>query len=69
MMERPSRSYDLPKAHGNGEITIRQITSLTGLSPDRTYEVVTAIYDHHDDLVDEGEPCPVTITPDDVLDG
>jgi len=37
-------AYDLVKAHSEGDVTIRQIASLTDLSPGTTYDLVEALY-------------------------
>jgi len=36
--------HDLVKAHSEGDVTIRQIASLTDLSPGTTYDLVEALY-------------------------
>lgn len=59
-------AHDLVKAHSEGEITIRQIASLTGLSSGTAYDIVEALYEIHD-LGDE-DPSPTTYTPDDFAD-
>ncbi|QZA89047.1 hypothetical protein K0C01_02470 [Salinarchaeum sp. IM2453] len=41
-------AHDLIKAHSNGEVTIRQIEALTGLSSGLTYDLVEALYEIHD---------------------
>lgn len=37
-------AYDLAKAHSEGDVTIRQIVTLTDLSPGTTYDIVEALY-------------------------
>lgn len=65
---RPEESlYDLVRAHSNGEITIRQIASLKGLSSEQAYEVVTAVYHHYD--FGDGDTGPTTLTPERSDDG
>jgi predicted DNA-binding transcriptional regulator AlpA len=55
-------TYDLVKAHSEGNVTIRQIASLTGLSPGATYDLVEALYSILD-LGDDESP-PTTYSPD-----
>ena len=55
--------YDLVKAHSEGEVTIRQIASLTHLSPGTTYDLIEALYSILD--LGEDESNPTTYTPDD----
>lgn len=43
--------YDLVKAHNEGDVTIRQIASLTDLSPGIAYDLVEALYS----ILDLGE--------------
>jgi len=55
-------AYDLVKAHSDGEVTIRQMASLTDLSPGTTYDLVDALYatlELGDDDTD-----PTTYTPE-----
>jgi DNA-binding transcriptional ArsR family regulator len=59
-------THDLIKAHDEGEITIRQIASLTGLSSGTAYDLVEALYEIHDLGADD--PSPTTFTPDDFAD-
>lgn len=59
-------AHDLVKAHSDGDITIRQLTTLTGLSPGTTYDLVEALYEIHG-LGDE-DSTPTTYTPDPVTD-
>jgi transposase len=56
-------AYDLVKAHSNGEVTIRQIASLTGLSAGTAYDLVEALYSilH----LGDDESAPTTYTPAD----
>jgi len=56
-------AYDLVEAHDKGEITIRQLAELTGLSRGTTYDLVEALYEILD-LADGGGT--TTVTPDDV---
>lgn len=60
-------AHDLVKAHSDGEVTIRQIADLTGLSSGTTYDLVEAIYAIND-LGDE-DLTPTTYTPADFDDG
>jgi DNA-binding transcriptional ArsR family regulator len=41
-------AHDLTKAHSDGDITRRQIATLTDLSPGTTYDLVEALYEIHD---------------------
>lgn len=59
-------AHDLVKAHSEGDVTIRQIASLTGLSSGTTYDLVEALYEIHD--LGDGDASPTTYTPDDVTD-
>ena len=56
-------AYDLVKAHSMGEVTIRQIASLTGLSPGTAYDLVEALYTVLD--LGDDESAPTTYTPAD----
>jgi len=56
-------AYDLVKAHSEGDVTIRQIASLTDLSPGTAYDLIEALYSILD-LGDDGST-PTTYTPDD----
>ena len=56
-------AYDLVKAHSKGEVTIRQIASLTGLSPGTAYDLVEALYSILD--LGDDESAPTTYTPAD----
>ena len=56
-------AYDLVKAHSEGEVTIRQIASLTNLSPGTAYDLVEALYSILD--LGDDESTPTTYTPDD----
>lgn len=63
-------AHDLVKAHSRGEVTIRQIAALSGLSSGTVYDLVDALYDVHD--LGSDNPTPATYTPDDgseLLDG
>ena len=55
--------YDLVNAHSEGDVTTRQIASLTDLSPGTTYDLVEALYSILD--LGDDEPVPTTHTPDD----
>jgi DNA-binding transcriptional ArsR family regulator len=59
-------AHDLVKAHNEGDITLRQITRLTGLSSGTAYDIVEALYEIHDFGADD--PSPTTYTPADVAD-
>ena len=56
-------AYDLVKAHSEGDVTIRQIASLTDLSPGTTYDLVEALYSILD--LGDDESTPTTYTPAD----
>lgn len=56
-------AYDLVKAHNRGDVTIRQIASLTDLSPGITYDLVEALYSILN--LGDDESGPTTYTPDD----
>ena len=56
-------AYDLIKTHSEGDVTIRQIASLTDLSPGTAYDLVEGLYVILD-LGDDGS-APTTYTPDD----
>lgn len=56
-------AHDLVTAHADGDITIRQLASLTDLSAGTAYDLVEALYDIHDL---GGDASPTTYTPDDV---
>ena len=59
-------AHDLLKAHNEGDTTIRQIASLTELSPGTTYDLVEALYEIHD--LGDDDPSPTTYTPDESTD-
>lgn len=59
-------AHDLVKAHSEGDITTRQIATLTGLSPGTTYDFVQALYEIHD--YGDDDTSPETYTPDNVTD-
>jgi len=59
-------AHDLIKSHSEGEITVRQIASLTELSHGTTYDLLEALYAIHD-LGDTGSS-PTTYAPVDVAD-
>ncbi|WP_231587886.1 transcriptional regulator [Halostagnicola sp. A56] len=55
-------AYDLVKAHSKGDVTIRQIASLTDLSPGTAYDLVEELYS----ILDLGDgSTPTTYTPSD----
>ena len=56
-------AYDLVKAHSQGDVTIRQIASLTDLSPGTAYDLVEALYSVLD--LGDDESTSTTYTPDD----
>lgn len=56
-------AYDLVVAHNNGEVTIRQLAQLTGLSPGTAYDLVDALYSVLD--LGDDDPTPTTYTPAD----
>ena len=56
-------AYDLVKAHSTGEVTIRQIASLTDLSPGTAYDLVEALYSILE--LGDDESAPATYTPAD----
>jgi DNA-binding MarR family transcriptional regulator len=56
-------AYDLVKAHSEGHVTIRQIASLTDLSPGTAYDLVEALYSILD--LGDDESAPTTYTPAD----
>ena len=56
-------AHDLVNAHSEGDVTIRQISSLTGLSSGTAYDLLEALYEIHD--LDADDPSPRTYTPDD----
>jgi DNA-binding MarR family transcriptional regulator len=57
-------AHDLVTAHNEGEVTIRQLGDLTGLTTGTTYDLVDAIYAIRG--FGEGVASPETYTPDDV---
>lgn len=59
-------AHDLVKAHSEGDLTIRQIARLTGLSSGTAYDIVEALYDIHD--LGDDDSNPTTYTPDDFAD-
>jgi DNA-binding transcriptional ArsR family regulator len=59
-------AHDLVKAHNEGDITLRQIASLTGLSSGTAYDIVEALYEIHGFGADGLSP--TTYTPADVAD-
>lgn len=61
-----AHAHDLVKAHNHGDITIRQITKLTGLSSGTAYDIVEALYEIHD--LGDDDPSQTTYTPADFAD-
>jgi len=59
-------AHDLVKAHSDGDVTIRQITRLTDLSPGTTYDLLEALYEIHG--LGDTDSSPTTYTPADVTD-
>lgn len=59
-------AHDLINAHSDGDVTIRQIATLTNLSHGTTYDLVEALYEIHD--LGGDDPSPNTHTSDDVVD-
>ncbi len=59
-------AHDLVNAHSDGDVTIRQIATLTNLSHGTTYDLVEALYEIHG--LGDDEPSPTTYTPNDVAD-
>lgn len=57
-------AYDLVQGHDEGEVTVRQIAQLTGLSSGTTYDLVEALYEILD--LASGDTGSTTFTPDDV---
>ncbi|WP_114579265.1 helix-turn-helix domain-containing protein [Saliphagus sp. LR7] len=58
--------YDLVTAHSQGEITIRQIATLTELSSGTAYDIVEALYEIQD--LGDDDSSPATYTPADFAD-
>jgi transposase len=56
-------AYDLVKAHSDGDVTIRQIASLTDLSSGTAYDLLEALYAILD--LGDTESTPTTYTPTD----
>jgi len=59
-------AHDLVKAHSEGDVTIRQMAELTGLSTGTTYDLVEALYSILD--LGDDDSAPTTYTPDDFDD-
>lgn len=57
-------AYDLVQGHNEGEVTVRQIAHLTGLSLGTTYDLVEALYEILD--LEDDDHGATTFTPDDV---
>jgi hypothetical protein len=60
-------AYDLVKEHSDGNVTIRQIPSLTDLSTGIAYDLVEALYSILD--LGDNELAPTTDTPADFDEG
>lgn len=58
--------HDLVKGHREGDLTIRQIASLTGLSSGTAYDIVEALYEIYN--LGDDDSSPTTYTPDDFAD-
>ena len=58
-------AHDLIKSHSEGDITVRQIVSLTNLSHGTTYDLLEALYASHD--LGDADSSPTTYTPADVV--
>jgi len=56
-------AHDLVKAHDEGDVTIRQIASLTQLSSGTAYDIVEAIYEIHE--LGDDDSSPKTYSPGD----
>lgn len=56
-------AHHLVKAHSDGDVTLRQISSLADLSPETTYDLVEAIYSNLD--LGDSSSSPTTYTPAD----
>jgi len=56
-------AYDLVKAHSDGDVTVRQIASLTDLSSGTAYDLLEALYAILD--LGDTESTPTTYTPAD----
>lgn len=59
-------AHDLINAHSDGDVTIRQVATLTDFSHGTTYDLLEALYEIHD--LGGDDPGPTTYTPDDVVD-
>ncbi len=59
-------AHDLGKDHSDGDVTTRQIASLTGLSSGTTYDILEAIYAIHN--LGEDDSSPTMYTPEDFDD-
>jgi len=60
-------AHDLVTAHSEGDVTIRQIAELTGLSTGTTYDLVEALYSILD--LGDDDSTPTTYVPDKFDDG
>jgi len=60
-------AYDLVKAHSEGDVSIRQIATLTDLSSGTAYDLVEALYSILD--LGDDESGPTTYTPNDFDEG
>lgn len=59
-------AHDLIKSHSEGDITVRQIATLSDLSHGTTYDLLEALYEIHG--LGDADSSPTTYTPADVVD-
>jgi len=59
-------AHDLINAHSDGDVTLRQISTLTDLSHGTTYDLLEALYEIHNLSADD--PVTTIYTPGDVAD-
>lgn len=59
-------AYDLVRAHSEGDITLRQLAQLTGLSSGTAYDFLHAIYEIQN--LGDDTPSPTTYLPEDVTE-
>ncbi|RQG95298.1 ArsR/SmtB family transcription factor [Natrarchaeobius oligotrophus] len=59
-------AYDLVVAHSEGNVTVRQLATLTDLSSGTAYDIVEAIYEIAD--LGDDDAGPTTYSPNDVAD-
>lgn len=59
-------AFDLVTAHRDGEVTTRQLASLTGLSSGTAYDLIESLYEIRD--LGDDTATPTTYTPDDFGD-